>query len=63
MAVSLDELTFDNRFTDDLPGDPMDLNQPRQVHNAAYSRVRPKATASPKLLAHSPEVLANIVKQ
>ncbi len=26
MAVSLDELTFDNRFTDDLPGDPMDLN-------------------------------------
>ena len=60
MAVSLDELTFDNRFTDDLPGDPMDLNQPRQVHNAAYSRVRPKATASPKLLAHSPEVLADL---
>ncbi|HAB58777.1 MAG TPA: hypothetical protein DCE75_12065, partial [Acidimicrobiaceae bacterium] len=60
MAVSLNELTFDNRFTDDLPGDPMDLNQPRQVHNAAYSRVRPKATTSPKLLAHSPEVLADL---
>ena len=60
MAVSLDELTFDNRFTDDLPGDPMDLNQPRQVHNAAYSRVRPKATTSPSLLAHSPEVLADL---
>ena len=60
MAVSLDELTFDNRFTDDLPGDPMDLNQPRQVHHAAYSRVQPKVTASPRLLAHSPEVLADL---
>ncbi|MEM8704928.1 MAG: YdiU family protein [Actinomycetota bacterium] len=60
MAVSLDELTFDNRFTDDLPGDPMDLVQPRQVHHAAYSRVQPKATAAPRLLAHSPEVLADL---
>ena len=38
----------------------MDLNQPRQVHHAAYSRVQPKATASPRLLAHSPEVLADL---
>ena len=60
MAVSLDELTFDNRFTADLPGDPMDLNQPRQVHHAAYSRVQPKATASPTLMAYSPEVLAEL---
>ena len=60
MPVSLDELTFDNRFTEDLPGDPVDLNQPRQVHHAAYSPVRPQATAAPTLLIHSPEVLADL---
>jgi uncharacterized protein YdiU (UPF0061 family) len=53
--VDLD-LTFDNRFTAELPADPMDLNRPRQVHHAAYSRVSPTPTADPTLLAHSQEV-------
>ena len=59
-SLTLDDLTFDNRFTDDLPADPSDLNQPRQVHHAAFSRVEPKPTAAPKLLIHSPEVLADL---
>ncbi len=57
---TLDELTFDNRFTTDLPADPVEQNQPRQVHHAAFSRVVPKRTADPKLLIHSPEVLADL---
>ncbi|MDG1877704.1 MAG: YdiU family protein [Acidimicrobiales bacterium] len=60
MALTLEDLTFDNRFTEDLPGDPMDLNRPRQVHHAAYSRVAPTPTSSPRLLAHSAEVLADL---
>ena len=59
-SLTLDDLTFDNRFTDDLPADPVDLNQPRQVHHAAFSRVAPKPTAAPRLLIHSPEVLADL---
>ncbi len=59
-SLTLDELTFDNRFTDDLPADPVDLNQSRQVHHAAFSRVRPTPTSAPKLLIHSPEVLADL---
>ena len=50
-SLTLDDLTFDNRFTDDLPADPVDLNQPRQVHHAAFSRVAPKPTAAPRLLS------------
>lgn len=60
MALTLEDLTFDNRFTDDLPGDPVDLNRPRQVHHAAYSRVDPTPTSAPRLLAHSPELLADL---
>ncbi|MEM9464235.1 MAG: YdiU family protein [Actinomycetota bacterium] len=59
-SLTLDDLTFDNRFTDDLPADPVDLNQPRQVHHAAFSRVAPTPTAAPTLLIHSPEVLADL---
>jgi uncharacterized protein YdiU (UPF0061 family) len=58
VVTTLSELNFDNRFTEQLPGDPVDLNRPRQVHQAAFSRVQPAATAAPRLLAHSPEVLA-----
>ena len=56
----LDELDFDNRFTAELPADAVDINRPRQVHNAAYSRVKPTPTAAPTLLAHSAEVAAMI---
>ena len=60
MTLTLDDLTFDNRFTNDLPADPVEVNQPRQVLHAAFSRVAPTPTAEPELLIHSPEVLAEL---
>ena len=58
--MALTDLTFDNRFTLDLPADPSTENRPRQVTNAAFSRVAPTPTSGPKVLAHSPEVLADL---
>ncbi len=55
-APSLAEIAFDNRFTEDLPADPLRLNETRQVHSAAYSRVQPTPVRRPELLAYSPEV-------
>lgn len=53
-------LRFDNRFTQQLPGDCDESNQPRQVHRACYSRVDPKRVAAPVLIAHSPEVAGQL---
>ena len=55
-AGALDELRFDNRFLRDLPADPRAENRPRQVPNAAFSRVAPTPTAAPRLLAVADEV-------
>jgi len=44
---------FDNSFVRDLPGDPVSVNIPRQVANAAYTRVDPTPVAAPRLLAWS----------
>ena len=48
--VDLSELTFDNSFVRELPGDPIRDNVPRQVRNACYTRVDPTPVASPRLL-------------
>ncbi|MDW3218701.1 MAG: YdiU family protein [Acidimicrobiales bacterium] len=56
--MRLDQLTFDNSFTRELPADPSTEIRPRQVTDAAYSRVAPTPTEAPTLLSHSPEVLA-----
>lgn len=48
-------LTFDNRFTRDLPADPITENTRRQVHSACYSYVEPTKVSSPSLLAFSKE--------
>lgn len=53
---SLKELEFDNRFVDQLPGDPDLTNGRRQVAGAAYSRVLPTKVAAPKLIHHATEV-------
>jgi len=58
--MRLDQLTFDNTFTKELPADPSTENRPRQVSGAAFSRVAPTATESPSLIAHSPEVAASL---
>lgn len=52
----LDDLRFTNSFTSDLPGDPSSVARPRQVHQAAFSRVRPTPVAAPVLVAHSAEI-------
>ncbi len=53
---SLDELSFDNRFTAALPADPDAGNARRQVVGACYSRVEPTPVPAPHLLAHSAEM-------
>ena len=54
----LESLRFDNRFTRELPADPLTHNQRRQVAGACYSRVQPKPMAAPRLVAFWPEVAA-----
>ena len=49
-------LSFDNRFTRELPADPETDNYRRQVDQACYSRVRPICVAQPRLLAYAWEV-------
>ncbi|WP_420608522.1 protein adenylyltransferase SelO [Candidatus Poriferisodalis sp.] len=53
---SLDQLSFDNRFTAALPADPDAGNNRRQVVGACYSRVEPTPVPAPHLLAHSAEI-------
>jgi uncharacterized protein YdiU (UPF0061 family) len=55
ITTGLDGLTFDNRFTRILPGDPEVRNFRRQVRGACYSRVLPTKVASPELIAWSTE--------
>ncbi len=47
---------FDNRFTRELPGDPVTGTQRRQVHNACYSLVDPSKVSAPSLISYSSEV-------
>ena len=49
-------LTFDNRFTRELPADPEIANARRQVSRACYSRVQPTKVAQPQLVAYAWEV-------
>ena len=52
----LESLRFDNRFVDALPADPLTVNAVRQVGNACYSRVTPRAAPDPCLVAYAREV-------
>ncbi|WDS37197.1 protein adenylyltransferase SelO [Pseudoxanthomonas sp.] len=52
------QLNFDNRLLRDLPGDPVNGSQARQVQGAVWSAVAPTAVAAPRVLAWSPEVAA-----
>lgn len=54
--MDLRDLTFDNRFTRELPADPSGENATRQVLGASYSRVRPAKVAAPHLVARADEV-------
>ena len=52
----LQTLTFDNRFTRELPADPDVSNSRRQVTGACFSRVMPVTTRQPTLVAYSREM-------
>jgi uncharacterized protein YdiU (UPF0061 family) len=54
------ELRFDNSFVRELPADPVPANVPRQVRNAAYTRVDPTPVAAPKLLGWSDDLAARL---
>jgi len=62
---TLENLQFDNRFSKELPADPVVENHRRQVSNACYSRVMPTNVFSPKLVSYSPETaeLLNLSKE
>ncbi len=55
---TLASLTFDNRFTRELPADPDTTNRRRQVMGACYSRVHPVRVSAPRLVAYSREAAA-----
>jgi uncharacterized protein YdiU (UPF0061 family) len=54
--VDLARAGFENSFVRELPADPVLSNVPRQVSNAAYTRVEPTPVAAPRLLAWSDEL-------
>ncbi len=54
--IGLDTLSFDNRFTEMLPKDPIEENYRREVLGACYSEVRPTPVREPSLVAYAPEV-------
>ena len=58
LALALDGLKFDNRFTRVLPCDAAPGNGIRQVHRAAFSRVAPTPVPRPVTLATSRDVAA-----
>jgi uncharacterized protein YdiU (UPF0061 family) len=47
---------FDNRYINELPGDPEQGTHRRQVHGACWSQVAPTPVREPRLLAHAREV-------
>ncbi len=55
-AADLTALEFENSFAGALPADPDLRNFPRQVSNAAYTRVEPTPVAAPRLLGWSEDV-------
>ncbi len=60
LTTSLARLRFDNRFTRELPADPLEGGSTRPVSRAAYSRVQPLTVPAPRIIAWSPEVSAQL---
>src|SRR5436190_2297499 len=49
----LSEISFQSSFARALPADASEVNVPRQVRNASYTKVAPTPVRSPRLLAWS----------
>ncbi|MDO5505715.1 MAG: YdiU family protein [Pseudoxanthomonas suwonensis] len=60
LTAGLRRLQFDNAFVRDLPGDAESGPRLRQVHGALWSAVDPDPVRAPVLLAHSPEMAAEL---
>jgi len=58
IRYSFDALSFDNRFTNELPADPILENHRHEVRGALYSRVRPARARQPRLVDYSSGVMA-----
>lgn len=54
------ELNIKDKFSKELPADPILKNTRRQVKEACFSFVEPKKTSSPEMLHVSPEMLSNL---
>ena len=54
------KLHIQNNFTSQLSGDPIETNEPRQVHQASYSFVEPKKPSNPSLIHASKEIAKEI---
>ncbi|KIX21496.1 hypothetical protein SY27_07255 [Flavobacterium sp. 316] len=54
------KLNIKNRFTNELPSDIVEVNEPRQVVEACFSYVKPQNPSNPKLI-HSALEVANLV--
>ena len=57
-SIALDQATFHNSFVEELRGDPLSNNSPRQVPGYHYSPAAPTPVADPHLLAWSDEMAA-----
>lgn len=53
----LEDIVFENRILHDLPVDEGEAHTPRPVRGAVCARVRPTPTATPQLVAASPEAI------
>ena len=53
MDVATAPLKFEASFVADLPADPLEVNVPRQVAGASYTRVKPTPVTAPRLLGWS----------
>ena len=56
----IENLRIENRFVDQLPGDPEERNYIRQVRNACFSMVEPARVSNPQLIAYSPEMASTL---
>ena len=56
----LESLHFDNRFVRSLPGDASGVNVSRALRDVVYSRVQPTPVSSPRLLAWSDQLGAEL---
>jgi uncharacterized protein YdiU (UPF0061 family) len=54
------KLNIHNRFTAELPEDPLSTNEIRQVLNTCFSYVNPRIPAEPKLI-HASEAVAELI--